>query len=667
MKLTKSPRINLALYNYGIASNLQAIYHLPYRYEDLNVTSDEDLFDKDRIVFEGRIVSTPLTKRFKGLSLTSFSFFNTASERVYYIEAWNRPYIATMLNRDDTFTLIGSYDADKRKVSLINIYKGSIPVDKKIKAIYSLPKEVENYQFSNIVRKAFDDTEIYNVVPHYLIEKYRMKGKNESLRLLHFPATMNDVFQGKRHIKYEECLLFSIKNQLVRERIKEKSKNDKQHIDLNLVDEFIKKMPYTLTNDQRATLDDILTDMNKTSLMYRLIQGDVGTGKTLVAMLAMYANYLRNDQSAIMAPTDALARQHFVNVVKLFEGTSLKVALLVGQTSAKERRSILLGLANHEIDIVVGTHALFSKDVSYDSLGLVIIDEQHRFGVNQRMALLNKGSRADLLLMSATPIPRTLSLTLYGDLDISTIKEFPSGKRNIATSIAKSSDKKIYKEIEESLKNNKRIFIIAPSIEEDEESSKTSVEALFAHYLLRYKEEVELLHGKLTQEEKLDALRNFINGKKHILVSTTVVEVGIDVKDANLMIVYDANNFGLASLHQLRGRIGRDGQPSKMILVSDSKEVEDKEKLEVLVKSDDGFKIAEEDLKRRGPGELIGTKQSGLPSFSFVNVIDDFKMFEAARDDATYIIKNKNNKEFAYILSICEKSLDSEEEFTSLA
>ena len=667
MKLTKSPRINLALYNYGIASNLQAIYHLPYRYEDLNVTSDEDLFDKDRIVFEGRIVSTPLTKRFKGLSLTSFSFFNTASERVYYIEAWNRPYIATMLNRDDTFTLIGSYDADKRKVSLINIYKGSIPVDKKIKAIYSLPKEVENYQFSNIVRKAFDDTEIYNVVPHYLIEKYRMKGKNESLRLLHFPVTMNDVFQGKRHIKYEECLLFSIKNQLVRERIKEKSKNDKQHIDLNLVNEFIKKMPYTLTNDQKATLDDILTDMNKTSLMYRLIQGDVGTGKTLVAMLAMYANYLRNDQSAIMAPTDALARQHFVNVVKLFEGTSLKVALLVGQTSAKERRSILLGLANHEIDIVVGTHALFSKDVSYDSLGLVIIDEQHRFGVNQRMALLNKGSRADLLLMSATPIPRTLSLTLYGDLDISTIKEFPSGKRNIATSIAKSSDKKIYKEIEESLKNNKRIFIIAPSIEEDEESSKTSVEALFAHYLLRYKEEVELLHGKLTQEEKLDALRNFINGKKHILVSTTVVEVGIDVKDANLMIVYDANNFGLASLHQLRGRIGRDGQPSKMILVSDSKEVEDKEKLEVLVKSDDGFKIAEEDLKRRGPGELIGTKQSGLPSFSFVNVIDDFKMFEAARDDATYIIKNKNNKEFAYILSICEKSLDSEEEFTSLA
>lgn len=665
MKLTKSPRINASLFEHHIASYLDVIYHLPYRYENLNLTKEKDLQDKERIVVEGRLISSVILNRFGKTSRVKFTFF-TKNENIFYVEAWNRPYIAKNLNRDDTYTLIGSYDLKNKKVNLINIYKGEIPSSKKIKPIYSLPKEVENYQFNNIVSKAFEDTKIYDIVPYYFQSKYKLLNKNESLKLLHFPTNLEDIYKGKRHIKYEECLLFSLKNQLVKEKIKEKSKNEKQHIDIDKVKEFIHSLEYKLTNDQKNCLKDIFEDMNKTSLMYRLIQGDVGTGKTLVALISMYANYLRNDQSALMAPTDTLARQHFQNVVKIFKGTNIKVALLVGSTSLKEKREIAKGLITHKIDIVVGTHALFSKGIDYDSLGLVVIDEQHRFGVNQRLALFNKGSRVDLLLMSATPIPRTLSLTLYGDLDISIIKEFPTGVRNVTTSLVTSKDKSIYKEIDSSLNENKKVFIVAPLIEYDEDLERKSVEELYSHFLLKYPQETELMHGKLSLEEKNIAINNFISGKKHILVSTSLIEVGIDVKDANLMIIYDANNFGLASLHQLRGRVGRDGKPSKVILVSDSKEQEDKDKLNVLVNSLDGFLIAEEDLKRRGPGEIFGTKQSGIPSFNYVNIVDDFKMFEVARDDATFILKNKNNKEFAYILNYCEKQIDTNEEMTSL-
>ena len=664
MQLSKSPRINLALYTYNIATYKQAIYHLPYRYDDLNITKETGLEDKSRLVIEGRIISTPITKRFRNISVTKFTFF-TKNENIFYVEAWNRPYIASNLNREDIFTLIGSYDLKNKKVNLINIYKGEIPLDKKIKPLYSLPKEVENYQFSNIVKKAFEEVTIHSNVPFYFQNKYKLLNKQDSLKLLHFPKSAEDIYKGKRHIKYEECLLFSLKNQLIKEKIKEKSKNEKQHIDENKLNEFISSISYKLTNDQKTALNDIINDMNKTSLMYRLIQGDVGTGKTLVAMLAMYANYLRNDQSAFMAPTDSLARQHFETLVNLFKDTDMKIALLVGQTPLKEKRAIAKGLINHEINIVVGTHALFQEGVDYSSLGLVIIDEQHRFGVNQRLALFNKGSRVDLLLMSATPIPRTLSLTLYGDLDISTIKEFPSGKRNVITSICGPKDKTILKEIDNSIKNNKKVFIIAPAIEESQRECIT-VEELYKYYLEKYPDEVVLLHGKLDKDDKLDALYSFTKGNKHIIVSTTVIEVGIDVKNANLMIVYDANYFGLASLHQLRGRVGRDGSESKFILVTSSKEEDDLKKLEVLVNTSDGFVIAEEDLKRRGPGEVFGFKQSGIPAFNYVNLIDDFKMLEVARDDASYIIKNKNKPEFAYILNLCEEKINEKEELTSL-
>ena len=358
-----------------------------------------------------------------------------------------------------------------------------------------------------------------------------------------------------------------------------------------------------------------------------------------------------------MAPTDALARQHYANATKLFKNTKLKIALLLGSTPASEKKQIKDDLKEGYIDIIIGTHALFTKDTIYSSLGLVIIDEQHRFGVNQRIALANKGEHADLLMMSATPIPRSLALTIYGDLDISTLYTFPSTKRDVKTIITNSEDHLIYQTIDEALENNKQVYVIAPLIDFSEDG-KFSVEQLYARYLLRYKSIVGLLHGRMKQEEKEETLNKFYSGEIKILVSTQVVEVGIDVKNANTMVIYDATHFGLASLHQLRGRIGRDGYKSTCLLVSNDEEAD---KLEILTRSEDGFAIAEEDMKQRGPGELTGVKQSGIPDFSFLNIVDDYKIFVVARDDAKEILKNKNNKNYQWLIKRAEKLINQEE------
>jgi ATP-dependent DNA helicase RecG len=394
----------------------------------------------------------------------------------------------------------------------------------------------------------------------------------------------------------------------------------------------INDLPYGLTQDQRQALFEIIDDMKRPQVMMRLLQGDVGSGKTIVAALALYANYTRRQQGALMVPTETLAKQHFKTIQSLFAANGIQVSLLLGSFNASQKAQVKERLSEGGVDILIGTHALFSEDVKFLNLGLAIIDEQHRFGVNQRDALKDKGAEADLLLMSATPIPRTLALSVYGDLDVSTLMQFPFSNRQVTTRLHHPEDKDIGQAIAAALMNRKRIYVIAPTIQ-DKTQGTYAVETLFEEYSKLYPHQVSLLHGKLTSEEKEEALNLFASGKKPILISTTVIEVGIDVKEATLMIIYDANHFGLASLHQLRGRIGRDGSHSLCILLTEDFDEEIVSRLEVLVQSNDGFYIAEEDLKRRGPGELLGSKQSGLPEFSYINLVTDFKILEAAKKD----------------------------------
>ena len=663
--ITKSERISKALKDMDIKSFKDVLFHLPRKYEDLSPTHENNLQDKERVVLVGNVVGSIQNQKFKNVSVSKFSFM-TLKKNVFYVEAWNRNYLSKIIQNGETYTLIGNYDQKKNKINLINIMKGIPSKDNTFKPIYTLNRNIDNSEYIALVSRAFKNvlpSEIKDEIPPYFKNKYRLLSKYEALYFVHKPKDYQDIYRGLRVLKYEECLLFSLKTQMIRSKNKESIDYVKTKIDVNKIKDFISSLPYKLTSDQTKAVEEALKDMNSANLMYRLLQGDVGTGKTLVAAIALYANYLRGDQGAFMAPTDALAKQHYKNLYKLFAPLGIKVALLVGSKSVKDRAAVRNALINNKINIIVGTHVLFSKDINYLSLGLAIVDEQHKFGVNQRMLLASKGSHADLLLMSATPIPRTLALTLYGDLDVSTLVEFPHKERKITTKIIKEKDKILFDKINEALSNNKRVFIVAPNIFETE-NSDVSVETLFARYLLKFPGKVSLLHGKLDQDEKDFVLKDFEEGRTPILISTSVIEVGIDVSDAEVMIIYGPTHFGLASLHQLRGRIGRNGKEATCLLIYEDDEEEDLEKLNVLVNSNDGFYIAEQDLKMRGPGELGGVRQSGIANFAYVNLVNDFRMLEASREDAKFILDNSFEPQFKHIIIRASKEIE-DKDFTN--
>lgn len=659
-KLTHSPRLNSFLYQMGIYSFYDVLNHLPRRYDDYSLTNERGLEDKERVtIYAKAINNVSLAKSFKKISISSFDVL-TDKGTYFKVIAYNRPYLIKMIKVEEYYTIIGGFDKKKNVINLINIVSGKIDKNKAIRPLYTLPRDFANKDYINLVNKSLNELKgkIYSLVPYSLMNKYRLINKEEALKFAHQPRSYNDIHQSLRYLKYEEALCFSLKNQLINESNKSLSKIKKEPIGLESCAPFISSLPYELTEDQIVASSEIIEDMNQSSLMYRLLQGDVGTGKTLVSFIALYANYVRGDQGALMAPTEVLARQHYENAKKLFKDTKIKIALLVGSTPISEKKEIYRDIEEGYYDIIIGTHALFTKSVVYSSLGLVIIDEQHRFGVNQRKALMNKGDHADLLMMSATPIPRSLALSIYGDLSISTLYKLPNIKRDVVTRIINSEDEKIMEIVGKYVDNGRKAYIVAPLIEFSEEG-KYSAEKLYARFVLKFGAKVGLLHGKMKQEEKEKVLNDFVFGDIDILVSTQVIEVGIDVKNASCMVIYDANSFGLASLHQLRGRIGRDGFKSICLLaISDMSE---KDKLEILVRSNDGFEIAEKDLSIRGPGELVGLKQSGIPDFRYLNLIDDIKIFIAARDDAKMIIKNRDNKEYSYLINYILKQIEEDD------
>ena len=658
--LSNSLRLNILLHKMGIFNAYQVLEHLPRRYEILNESKEEELVDKARVVIVGKIISPITIKKGYKISAAAFTISSSKLRRSFNVLAYNRLFLTKSLEQGQLVTVWGQYNAKTNEINMINYIKGEIGVTDKIKPIYSLPTGFEPHNFSRIVKKCLEDNKdkLYSYVPYYFQNKYRLVSKYQAFEYAHFPLSMEQVRQALRHLKYEEALMFSLKNKLIHEENKSLIKIKKEPIDIDICKPFIDNLPFKLTDDQKSAAEEIINDMNDSSLMYRLLQGDVGTGKTVISFVALYANYYRGNQGAIMAPTDALARQHYKTALEMFKNLNLKITLLVGNTQAKEKERIYQELEEGDIDIIIGTHALFTKKTKYSSLGLVIIDEQHRFGVNQRQALLDKGKDADLLMMSATPIPRSLALSLYGDLDITTLSTYPNITRSVTTRITHTDNKIIDQCVEKALNQQQKVYIVAPLI--DLVDDRFSVEELYREYESKYPGKVILLHGKLNANEKEKALDEFINGDKPILVSTQVIEVGIDVKKATLMVIYDASNFGLASLHQLRGRIGRDGSKAACLLVVDKNDEEAVEKLSILVNSFDGFKIAEEDLRQRGPGDLAGIRQSGLPEFTYLNVIDDIKIFETARDDAKYIINNPTEKGFNYIIDKAKKLIEYE-------
>lgn len=659
MFLTKTPKINLALSNIGINRPEEVIEHLPRRYDYFFYTERKSHYeDKERIVKKGYLVQKGRNLRFSKRSLTSF-YFETTDGETFLVEAWNRPYLASVLKKDELITISGVYEKKRKCLSLISLLKGEIKKEEAIKAVYALPNIVPNHSFSHLAKKCLTllEGKVEDRIPPFFKEKYRLCSHFEALEKAHFPASIEDLRQAKRTLKYEEALSFSLKSALIKESNRLLTKDNKHKIQYDEVKRFIHSLPFSLSLDQKNALRDCFRDMDSKAMMYRLLQGDVGTGKTLVAVLLSYANHTRGEQTALLAPTDTLAKQHFENFKKLFHGEDIRIALLTGSLRKEERDKTLDGLKKGNIDIVIGTHALFSKDVEYQDLGLVLIDEQHKFGVNQRTALLDKGEHSDLLLMSATPIPRTLALTIYGDLDVSTLSEFPLGKRLVTTKLVPESDPLVDSLIQDSLSTNHRVYVVVPQIEGNGEE-KTSAIKIAEKYKKKYGDKVTLCHGKMVEESKEVSILSFQSGLTPIMVATSLVEVGIDVKEANLMIIYSPTHFSLSSLHQLRGRVGRSGEKAHCLLLLDKKDELENEKLRVLERENDGFKIAEEDMRLRGPGEMAGVKQSGLPTFGVANIIDDIKIFEVARDDASFMVLHKSDPSFTPYIKAAEKEIN---------
>lgn len=654
IKLT--PRRRDLLSEMGINSLLDLINYYPKKYTDLSVTSIDKERDGNQVVCIGRVYSEIKCSRLRN-NLSRIQFMIEINSEIYTITIFNRDYLAKLLNINKYVKIVGKLDYYRKSITASNVY---FDFSNNVNTSYKLVEGLKENELKILIREGLDYFKNIdlNTLPECIIEKYKLDSKLKSLELVHFPGTIKDVTRGYRHLKYEELLEFVMTLELNKKEFRNSKLEQGKNINLEVVDDFIDSIPYKLSVAQKRTVDEIIEDMKSPSIMYRLIQGDVGSGKTLVAIIALVACCLANEQGAFMAPTDLLARQHYENIRKLIEGTNIKVELLVSDSASVKKKEIKEKLLNGDVDIVVGTHALIQKDVGFKNLGLAVIDEQHRFGVKQRQELKNKGKKVDLLLMSATPIPRTLAHTIYGEMDISTIDEFPAGKREVKTIfVEQENEDKMIKDLKFLVDSGKKIYVVCPMIEGEGKRKKSVISTYEEYKKIFNEQEVGYLHGKMDDEQKVRILDDFNNGKVKVLVSTTVIEVGIDVKDAQAIVIYGANNFGLAQIHQLRGRVGRNGELGYCYLLGDADEEDSCERLKFLCGTNDGFEVSRYDMQKRGVGDIIGTKQSGVSDLKIANIIDDYHILEVARKDCKIIFSNLDKLEFLNYLNFIKSKL----------
>ncbi len=522
----------------------------------------------------------------------------------------------------------------------------------------------ENLNIKTLRRAIHNAIELYgsrieDPIPEEIRKKHNLMEKNRAARQIHFPDSGKTLEQARKRIVFEEFFLMQLKLALIRKISKTSAKGLQFRVkEDGLVDKFVKSLPFKLTNGQKEAFDEILADIKSSEPMRRLLQGDVGSGKTVVACMALLAAVDNGYQSAIMAPTEILAEQHYRNFIDWLTPLGLSVGFFVGKHGVKTRREMQQNLKNGQINVVIGTHALIQEAVEFNNLGLVVVDEQHRFGVKQRAELKNKGVNPELLAMTATPIPRTLALTLHGDIDITLINELPPGRKPVKTALISSSErKKAYTLISREIEKNHQAYIVFPLIEESETLSAKAAtkeaeklkESIFPEL------NIGLVHGKMPASEKDQVMDDFRAGKYHILVSTTVIEVGVDVPNATVMMIENSERFGLSQLHQLRGRVGRGADQAFCVLVADTSSFETRERLNVMTQTNDGFVIAESDLKIRGPGELMGTRQSGLPDLILADLVHDAGILEIAREASFNFVENKDIKNYPLLSKVINK------------
>ena len=635
-KLDKiGPKTAKTLNNLGIYNAEDLIRNYPYRFlifakRDINNPKYYDEF-----VSDGIVESMPTLNFFRG-KMNRLTFRCNVQNKIVKVVIFNRAFLKPNIIIGKEVTIIGKYDPKKETIVATNIRLGNLN-KVEIEPVYHICKGITSKQMNAFIKKALSVVKENNNIPKELISKYNLMSEDEAIRIIHNPKDENSLKTALKTLKYEEIFTYMKNIKLL--KIKNEVHKDvyKKEVSLNMVHDFINSLPFKLTSDQEKIVFKMLDEICGDTLMNRLLQGDVSSGKTIVAFIISYALYTGGYQTSFMAPTEVLARQHYKNACDLFKDTNFKVGLLTGKMTLKEKRKVYEKIEKNEIDMLIGTHALISDKVVWNNLGLVITDEQHRFGVNQRQTLKNKGLNVEVLMMSATPIPRTYALTIYGDTDTSSIKTKPSGRIPVITKVKKEDEiKDVLEGIYKALKNQNQVYVIAPMIEENDDSNYANVYDLKHKFNLAFKNyNVEVLHGKMTNEEKEKVMDEYAKGNIDILISTTVIEVGVDVKNATVMVIFDADRFGLSTLHQLRGRVGRNSLQSYCYLISDK----DTKRLKIMEEENDGYKISEADFKLRGQGDLFGSRQSGALSFKLSDVRKDYDLLVKVRDDVNELIK----------------------------
>ena len=626
---------------FGIYTIRDLLYHFPYKYKDISQREFfADKFDGDEIVSWVTIVSKPFFKR-KNSALNFITFYVSDGKSKAKCTFFNQPYLLKNVSVDDEFLIIGTVKREKNAVQIVN--PKIVRPDNNTPAIitqYRLPNTIKQKSFTSVLKKAFQATnsQLIEKLPEKLRLHYNLCTVNFAIEQIHFPMDMLSLQSAQKRITFEEMFYFI----LVLRRLR-KANQTKTGIILSVDNKNIKKLtdtlPYTLTNAQVKVIEEIRQDMSgenkKIHLMNRLLQGDVGCGKTIVAMAAIYIAYINNYQSAMMAPTEILANQHYEDCQKILAPLGVKVALLTSSMTSSAKNEVKEKLLEGAIDLIIGTHALIQDTVTFNNLGLTITDEQHRFGVNQRALLSKKGAGCHMLVMSATPVPRTLALILYGDLDISTIDELPPGRKKVETRIVDFTRRNdMYNYIAENLVKGQQAYIVCPLIDESEKLDVLSATEIYNELKSSFFKNINigLMHGKISDEEKRKLINDFSSGEIRALVSTTVIEVGVNVPSATIMVIENAERFGLAQLHQLRGRVGRSDKESWCFMTTKTQNPTSLTRLKTITSTNDGFEIAQKDLELRGPGQFIGMKQSGLLDSRVIALINDYELVKKIKE-----------------------------------
>ena len=632
--------------------------YYPYRYDIIKRSDLSNLSDGDKIIIDGIVEGQPTTI-YINKSLKKMIFRISTKTMILNITLYNRTHLYSDLKSGKEVTIIGKYNKLKNTVIVSDIRFGLLPPSAKIEPIYYTTEGLTVKQISKFEAIALEnDYDVIDLVPRYIEEKYNLMNKKSAIKNIHVPEDILLLKKARQRIKYEELFMYVLKINYLKNKINNDNLAIERNIDKDKLDKFIKSLSFELTLDQDKAVNDIINDLSIKKRMNRLLQGDVGSGKTVIALIAVYANYLSKYQSALMAPTEILAVQHYEEAKKIFSKYKLNIALLTSSTSNKDKKTIYEELENGKIDLIIGTQALIQENVKYKKLGLVITDEQHRFGVNQRDTFKGKGISPDVLSMSATPIPRTYALTIYGDTDVSSIKSKPKGRKEIITVFKKEKDiTDVLEMMKKELELNHQIYVVAPMIDTESDSEKESVYDLEEKMNKAFGKinKIGIIHGKLDPKDKDKVMKDFEKNKINILISTTVIEVGVNVPNASMIVIFNANMFGLSTLHQLRGRVGRGDTQSYCVLVAKESE----ERLRFLESTSDGFEISEYDFQTRGEGDLFGTRQSGELGLKMANIKRDFKMLLKAKEDADEFINMlltfETNPEFGPILEELKK------------